>query len=238
MAGASIRRLAQNMGILISRANPINVPALRLVQELARRDIHLILDIGANDGGYASEIYRYGYLGELVSFEPLPLPREKLLKLSSRYPGWKVAPPLALSNSAGTEIFYEAANSASSSLMKMTNIHVDAAPETSTARSFEVKTAKLDDLSQDLQLHQRHFMKIDTQGSEELVLQGARDTLNYADGIQIELSLHPLYDDQMLWREMDNRLKESGYELWDIVPGFRHRQTAQLMQFDGIYFRR
>ncbi len=237
MAGASIRRLARSAGILIERASILSVPATRLIRQLVDRNLDLILDVGANDGGYGREIYSAGYCGQMISFEPLPAARQGLERATAKFPGWTMAPAVALSDSQGKVIFHEAGNSASSSLLTMNEAHVKAAPESAIRRTFAVDTARLDDLAGSLRCNRPHFLKIDTQGSESLVLDGAPNTLRHAVGIQIEMSLQTLYDGQSLWREMDDRLTNLGFSLWDIIPGFRDRQTGQLMQFDGVYFR-
>lgn len=237
MTGSSIRKLARRVGLLMERATALTVPSVRLVQELRLRKVNLILDIGANDGGYGQEVFDAGYSGQMISFEPLPDARRRLVRVVKKSPNWTLAPALALSDTNGTSTFYEAGNSASSSLLAMNEAHVEAAPESAISRSFEVKTARLDDVSIDLGCDRPHFMKIDVQGGESLVLSGAQNTISYTVGIQIEMSLHALYAGQSLWREIDDLLTVQGFHLWDVIPGFRHRQSGQLMQFDGVYFR-
>ena len=56
-------------------------------------------------------------------------------------------------------------------------------------------------------------------------------------GVQIELSLVPLYENQLLFLGMLDYITNLGFELWDISPGFRDKQSGKLLQFDGIFFR-
>lgn len=237
MIGSSIRTAAEKVGVLMQRRNYMTEPHIRLVQELQRRETSLILDIGANDGGYGKKLYGAGYRGKMVSFEPLPGAHAELCRTVSPYIGWSVGPAVALSSQNGTAVFHEAGNSTSSSLLTMNKAHVEAAPDTATVNSFEVRTAQLDAVAVELGISAPFFLKIDTQGSEAMVLDGGSKTLHLATGLQIEMSLEPLYDGQVLWRDMDDRLQQEGFQLWDMVPGFRHRKTGQLKQFDGVYFR-
>ncbi len=55
--------------------------------------------------------------------------------------------------------------------------------------------------------------------------------------MQIELSLVPLYESQLLFLDMLDYITNLGFELWDISPGFRDRQSGKLLQFDVIFFR-
>jgi hypothetical protein len=85
---------------------------------------------------------------------------------------------------------------------------------------------------------ERVFLKLDAQGFEYKILQGATRFLRRVSGIQIELSLIPLYDGERLFHPMLHHLEEQGYELWSVVPGFIDRDTARLLQLDAIFFRK
>ena len=84
---------------------------------------------------------------------------------------------------------------------------------------------------------QTPFLKIDTQGFEWLVLDGARDTLPQIKGILVELSLVALYGGQHLWREVIDRLEAEGFTLWAITPVFLDQVSGRSLQVDGIFFR-
>lgn len=78
-------------------------------------------------------------------------------------------------------------------------------------------------------------MKIDVQGFERQVLAGATEILPQVKGIQLELSLVPLYESQPIYREMIKFLEKLGYELYALVPGFTEHKTGKLLQMDGIF---
>lgn len=69
------------------------------------------------------------------------------------------------------------------------------------------------------------------------VLEGARALLPRVHGIQLELSLLPLYEGQVLYREMIDWLAEKGFELWSVMPGFVDQATGRMLQMDGVFFR-
>lgn len=80
-------------------------------------------------------------------------------------------------------------------------------------------------------------MKIDTQGFEWQVLDGARTTLPKFQRVLLELSLVPLYEGQHLWQEMIGRLEQEGFTLWALQPGFIDPINGRTMQVDGIFYR-
>jgi len=80
-------------------------------------------------------------------------------------------------------------------------------------------------------------MKIDVQGYELQVLEGASNILSKIKGMQIELSLVLLYENQLLFLDMLDYITNLGFEIYDILPVFKDRQSGKLLQFDGIFFR-
>ncbi len=81
------------------------------------------------------------------------------------------------------------------------------------------------------------LLKIDTQGYEMSVLEGAQKLLPRACGVQLELSLAQLYDGQVLYLEMLQWLQARGFNLWSVIPGFVDPSSARMLQFDGVFFR-
>ena len=81
------------------------------------------------------------------------------------------------------------------------------------------------------------FLKIDTQGYEDEVLRGATETLARVVGVQLELSLVPLYDGQKLMPELMEQVMRRGFQLWGISPTFADPQTGRMLQIDATFFR-
>jgi hypothetical protein len=51
------------------------------------------------------------------------------------------------------------------------------------------------------------------------------------------MSLVPVYDQQMLFEDMLDFMRQIGYELYTIIPNFADRKTGRLLQMDGIFFK-
>jgi len=65
------RRIFNFLNLKVDKLAPRSNPDLQLVCGLRQFQIDLIVDVGANEGQFASEIRYFGYSGRVVSFEPL-----------------------------------------------------------------------------------------------------------------------------------------------------------------------
>jgi len=61
-------RLGRRAGIEIARYRPL---AARRMELLRANRIGTVIDVGANTGGYGSELRAFGYAGQIISLEPL-----------------------------------------------------------------------------------------------------------------------------------------------------------------------
>ena len=236
-----LRAFAARFGIEAVRANPMTTWRRRLPALLERQGIDYVLDVGANDGGFASELLSNGFKGNIISFEPLPSAWRRLSNRAERMAPtrWTVFPPIALSDRDGEAVFHEAGNSVSSSLLDMEKRHVDAAPASALKHDHLVRTATLDSVMNAMApASTGAYLKLDVQGAEGLVLQGAGESLrSRIKGVQIEMSLTTLYSGQASSLQLDMLLTQAGFQLWDILPGFRNPKTLQLLQYDGVYIK-
>lgn len=210
----------------------------QIVYSLHKFEIDLVLDVGANTGQFTSEVRQSGYAGRIVSFEPLSQAHAVLQKTSEGDPLWDVYPRCALGDHDGEVEINIAGNSQSSSILPMLESHRSAAPESAYQGKEIVPIKKLDAVAEQyLKNANAVFLKIDTQGFEWQVLDGARDTLPQVKGILVELSLVPLYEGQHLWKEMIDRLEAAGFTLWAFKPVFSDQVSGRTLQVDGLFYR-
>jgi hypothetical protein len=130
------------------------------------------------------------------------------------------------------------ANLVSSSVLPMLGAHLDAAPESRYVRQLTVAVERLDELVPALLPPAGQLLiKVDTQGYELQVLQGATDLLPRTVAIQLELSLLPLYEGAPTFTELIAFVQSIGFELFSIIPGFRDPRSGRLLQADGFFVR-
>ncbi len=235
----TIRSALHMLGLDIHRyVPPVSRSLSPLVSSLHKFEIDLVLDVGANQGQFASEIRRGGYTGNIVSFEPLSDAHSRLLQASDGDAKWDVYQRCALGDRNGGVEINIAGNSESRSILPMLESHLSAAPESAYQGKEVVPIKTLDEAAGPYMKDKRAaFLKIDTQGFEWQVLDGARATLPHIKGILVELSLVPLYEGQHMWREVIDRLEDEGFTLWAFTPVFSDQRLGRTLQVDGIFYR-
>lgn len=234
-----IKKILNLFGIDINRYNPSSNSSNQIVTALKQNNIDLVIDIGANIGQFAGELRSAGFSGKIISFEPLTDARKKLVKAAADDSHWVIHQQCAIGDFNGELVINIAGNSVSSSLLPMLDAHSKAAVNSTYISTEKIKVCKLDSVIENyLKVDQKFFIKIDTQGYEWQVLDGAIKTLNRAQGVLCELSLVPLYQNQRLWRDIVDRLESNGFMLWALQKGFSDPRTGQSLQMDGIFLRK
>jgi FkbM family methyltransferase len=239
MIKKTIKKLSRSLGIDLKRYNIQTSEAAKMQRLLAYNNIDLVFDVGANIGQYAKLLRELGYSGRIVSFEPLSSAYSRLKAVSEKDPLWEIAPQAAIGNQEGEIIINIAGNSQSSSALPMLDAHLESAPESAYSGSETVKLSRLDTIAKDYIKSETKsiFLKIDVQGLEKQVIEGATAILPLVKGIKLELSLVPLYEGQVLFKEMIDIIEKLGYELYGIEPGFTAEKTGRMLQMDGIFFK-
>jgi hypothetical protein len=126
----------------------------------------------------------------------------------------------------------------------MLHTHLSAAPGSRYLHKEKVPIRRLDDVMLPLhpldrvdRLDRRILLKLDVQGYESQVLAGAAKLLPHTLAVQLEMSLLPLYDGEVLMPEICTTMAANGFNLSDLEPSFRDPTTGRLLQVDGIFTR-
>ena len=209
-----------------------------LVRILEHHGITVVLDVGANVGQYATRLRQGGWAGRIVSFEPLPTARTALEQAAASDPLWDVAQPVALGALAGTVTLNVSAESDMSSTLPFLPEMADLLDSAAYTGTETVPLARLDGVfGQYAGDNDQVLLKIDTQGTESAVLEGASGILDRIQGIQLELSIVPVYQGERSYLDMIATLKGLGFEPALFIPGYFNHRTARLISMDGIFLR-
>jgi FkbM family methyltransferase len=203
---------------------------------LSNNDISVVFDVGANSGQYGKMLRESGYRGRIVSFEPLTTAYKYLVNNARHDPNWQTV-NVALGNFDGKTIINISANSWSSSLVDILPTHLKIFPDSVYVGREEITVRKLDSIISEYDVGKDNiYLKIDTQGYERKVLEGAESSLSNIIGVEVESSLIPLYQDELLLPEMLSFMNIRGYTLLSVDPALINPSTGQVLQIDCIFF--
>lgn len=204
---------------------------------LSNNKINKIFDVGANQGQFAQGIFDLGYTGKIISFEPINATFKQLVNNSRKNPNWNPK-NFALGDFDGFSEINVSPLSASSSILPFVQDMVDVVPDLNYVRKEKIEIKKLDSIFDEyVESNDRVFLKIDTQGFEKTILDGAIQSLEKLTMIQLEMSLVEIYQGEYTMQQMISFLRNYGFELWALEPGFYHPKTRKLLQVDAIFMR-
>lgn len=233
-----IRRAANLAGFDIHRLYRSPDRSSSLMAGIEWAGVDLVLDVGANSGQFASKLRSLGYAGRMVSFEPLSIAHRELENAAGRDPLWTVHDRCAIGALDGEAVINIAGNYLSSSILPMLESHLSAAPGSVYVGVEKVPVYRLDTAAPPyLEKSRKPLLKIDTQGYEWHVLDGAAEILPRITGVLCELSLIPLYEGQHLWLDVIKRLEAEGFTLWAIFGGFTDKRYGRTLQVDALFLR-
>jgi FkbM family methyltransferase len=207
-----------------------------------------IADVGAMSLGEGTDAYSRLVSAtpcDVYGFEPITVEFEKL-KTKAK-PGHHYLPYFIGDGSART--FYECNFAMTSSLFKpntqllakfqnleeLTRVH----------KTYRVQTTRLDDIPE---LKGTDFLKVDVQGAELLVFEGAAQLLDDVLVVETEVEFVPLYEGQPLFADIDAFLRSKGFLLHRLERTGRtfkplifnndiNATLSQILWGDAIYVR-
>ncbi|MBL4916346.1 FkbM family methyltransferase [Szabonella alba] len=219
-----------------------------LAQRIAPARPLRIADVGANPLGKPPylPLLRAG-LAEVWGFEPDPL---ALARLDRTDPAVHVLPHAV--GRGGVADFHAYPASEMSSLYPLSAAAIGYLGHfrrhLGTETRSRIETHRLDDMDD---LPRLDLLKMDAQGAELAVLEGARDRLTGAVAVVTEMRFYQLYDGEPALWELDRALREQGF----VLHRFLHQKTrmlhhsqrarvdaraigSQLIDGDAVYIRR
>jgi FkbM family methyltransferase len=208
-----------------------------LIDFLASRDVDLVVDVGANVGQFASHLRHLGYSNRIASFEPQKDAFAELEAKAAQDDGW-TCHNYALGDESGVATINVSRNTVFSSILPQTPAAIAFDAESVVERSETIEVRCLDELAIEL-AGNRSFLKIDTQGFEKHVLDGARSYLATAVvGLQLELPIVNLYEQTWTFAEAINYMTKNNFVLSQIAPvNHRKEDAVSLLEVDGVFRR-
>lgn len=200
--------------------------------------VDCVFDVGANRGQYATMLRKdAGFRGAILSFEPNPDIFAELQRRAASDRKWHVF-NMALSDFDGTASFNIMAADQFSSLKRPSD-RQDAifAERNRVTRTVDMQCRRLEGLLPELVAAHGFtapFLKMDTQGHDLAVCEGAGAALAQMKGVQTELGVRPIYEGGTAYRAMIDWLGERGFAPSAFFANNKGHFPL-LVEMDGIF---
>ncbi|MEK6202330.1 MAG: FkbM family methyltransferase [Desulfobulbaceae bacterium] len=226
--------------VRISKYHPTIESHLQML--LSNMAIDVVLDVGANTGGFGKMLRKIGYQEHIVSFEPVKRSYDVLTMQSKGDRLWT-----AFNYALGAEQSEPSINVPKpddfSSFLNVTTSAKEIWSDVFTSVDKEtVRVECLDDVFPGIEkgLAGCHsiFLKMDTQGYDLEVLKGAKEVLTRIRGLQSEISMIPIYQGMPDYLESLTLFRQKGFELTGLYPVSRNKDTLGVVEMDCVMRRR
>ena len=199
-------------------------------------EVELVIDVGAHAGEYGRGLRSGGYHGKdrllraragaissgFSPQRPATAPGNARTAPAAPAPG----PPTI--NISGNDGF-------SSSLLAMEQAHEQAVRRVPLRERGDDRGDRPRPGADRPPAQRSSYLKVDTQGYEHEVIAGATETLRRCRAVELELSLTPLYEGQLLIGEMIELMRGHGFRPTHLEPEFTDPHSGELLQVNGLF---
>ena len=172
------------------------------LQKIKFKEQDIVIDCGANSGDLLIELNNYIKVGNYIAIEPNPIDFE-VLKLNCKN---QVLVNKALGNKNDNLNFYIATSDGDSSIIKPKFYK----------EIITVEVIKLDDLIKNLNIKKIKLLKIEAEGYEPEVLEGALGIIPICEYIAIDGGYERGQNQEQTFTTITNILLKNNFEIYDI----------------------
>ena len=240
--GSAIQSVLEKTGITLTATWRLErrAAAIHYKDLFAKYDIDLVIDVGANEGQFRDFLRdEVNYNGWIASFEPAPEPLAVLRRRVLGDTRWRIFGQ-ALGPERGTRRLHLASHSTLTSfLVPRFDQTQHSFAKRQTTKTVDVDVVRLDDVLPSLTAElsaQRPFLKLDTQGFDLSVLEGAATSIHSVVALQSELSVIPLYEGMPNYVDTIAALSKLGFCMSYLLP-IVFESDLRLVEFDCVMVR-
>jgi FkbM family methyltransferase len=209
-----------------------------IVAALKRQGVvpRTVIDVGANVGQFAVACAKMFPEASVHSFEPLPECVSRLRKHAAKLDAIRVY-PMALGARSGNVSIRVNSHRHSSSVLPLGQRHRDAFPDAQEIGTVEIPMSTLDEQMVSADIKGPVLLKLDVQGFEPQVLEGATATLAKVDYVLLEASFRPLYEGEKTFVEIDRMMAARGFHFSRPMGWLEDPKTGDILQMDALFVR-
>ena len=236
----SLRPLIRRLGIDIVRWPKYETLYWLLNRSLEHYGVRTTLDVGAHNGEFAQELRsQTSFRGRIISLEPEEKSFATLSRNALEDSNW-LPHRIAASNKDDVLDLHVYSSSNFSSVYAPSDFGLErygAHLEASTKQ--RVRARRLDSIWEELELgNERIFLKVDTQGHDLSVVEGAGERLSQVPVLLAEAPVCPIYEGVPTLSDHLTTLDSVGYELAGLFTVTRRSDSPRTVEFDAVYLRR
>ncbi len=234
----ALKRFLARWGLRVGFVSKGELSPETKVLWLKRLGIRTIIDVGASKGNFSFEFHGLFPDAHIFAFEPLHDCFQLTINKMQGIPNF-TAYNIALSDSRGEQEIYRSSYSGASSLIPMAPLQKELFPVTAGQTREKIKTDTLDAVLGSVKLEEPMLIKLDVQGTEDVVIRGGRSLFRRAKIVITETSFQKLYEHQPLFNDICKQLEELEYRyvgIWG-EGDFRSPIDGRPLQQDSIFLR-
>jgi FkbM family methyltransferase len=191
-----------------------------LINLINHNDIDIVLDVGANNGQFGLMLRNEGYDGDIHSFEPVSKTFKNLSHACHNDPKW-FPNKTAMGSVIGEETVHITESSDLSSFLNPNDFGKEKYKKIKVSQTEKVKVGTIDDylVTRIPDFKKRNILlKMDTQGYDLKVFEGASSVIQHIDCILSEVSLIPIYSGMPHYLDSLRKYEENGFNVTGIYP--------------------
>jgi FkbM family methyltransferase len=237
-----ILRLARRFGFYVTRDPDWLAYEDRLRRMLSALRINCVLDVGSYQGDFARLLRQIGYIGLIISFEPVASNFEVLEQARIEDTEWR-AHRMALGATKGKAEIQVFSGTTFHSFLPASAYGLKRFPDKmKVERTETVPVERLDNILDELvkDVDDPHiFLKVDTQGYDLEVIRGLGTKAAAISALQIEMAVNPIYKEATnSFAEALSYLQLLGFQVSGLFPvSFDSENKVQVVEFDCLMCR-
>lgn len=196
-----------------------------------------IVDVGANVGQFAVAASKFFNQSMIISIEPDPMVSKELQKNLRGHLNFEVI-TCAVGNTIGKVKFYKNQDSQVSSILEIGGMRKSLFPESRVTDEVDIPINTLDALFDNRNIESPILVKLDVQGAELMVIDGARDFLNKVKWLVIEIAFVDLYKGEPSFEKICKMLDLHGFEFIKPLNFHASPSGLEIIEMDAFFQRR
>lgn len=204
---------------------------------MEKANVDLVLDVGANEGQFVRQLRTF-YSGQILSFEPVSSPFERLSQAAARDQNWQVQ-NVALGSDDSSQMINVADETVFSSILSTNDYGKERFGNRAHVRRQErIEIRRLDRLLDEAASDidsRRIFLKMDTQGYDLEVFKGLGAKLKGVVALLSEVSLITIYEGAPHWTESIRIYEDAGFGVVGMFPV--NRDSGRVIEYDCLLVR-